>query len=337
MVHTFAKASSSDVKLHDDASVAKTVLGKKTTKLMPAEGSPDSLFLRNFEHFLRTDMIEILYHFDRRNANSLTKAQAWARLEQCQRGMSKVQDSIVKEWVGILKGGTIRNVPLSTVFLRHVDNRVRNITRSRTKRLERTIDLSEIIEIRSKVVRADIPGQRSVLELAAFDLQHRKKSKTRGQASHKGGGINQKPKEDAFVMAGKRASGLDQKLTLTPLESISSVLPSITSQTSTKTDKRLMIEEIACSNEPAPVPNLPVPRLSECCVCLESFSSIDIQFATITSACKHTAKVCLQCIKSSIKSQIQDLPSDQVSCPMCPELLNYQAVRKFADNRTFQM
>ncbi|EKD12230.1 ring finger protein [Drepanopeziza brunnea f. sp. 'multigermtubi' MB_m1] len=72
----------------------------------------------------------------------------------------------------------------------------------------------------------------------------------------------------------------------------------------------------------------------ECCVCMELFHSDHLP--AVTSVCTHEPKVCPDCIAQSIDAQIPQVAWDQIQCPVCPEPLPFDEVKKWASTEAFE-
>lgn len=75
--------------------------------------------------------------------------------------------------------------------------------------------------------------------------------------------------------------------------------------------------------------------LRECTVCMESFPQNNFSQRRITSNCQHAPDLCLQCLNTSITIQLDERPWNQLSCPLCPEILSFGDVQEFATKETF--
>ena len=74
----------------------------------------------------------------------------------------------------------------------------------------------------------------------------------------------------------------------------------------------------------------------ECIVCMESLPLLDFPVRNITSSCSHTPDVCAPCLSQSIATQLSTKTWNNINCPTCNQRLDYAAVKKFADNATFE-
>ena len=71
-----------------------------------------------------------------------------------------------------------------------------------------------------------------------------------------------------------------------------------------------------------------------CEVCLEDLPISKFPEYPPTAACQHPVKVCIQCLKMSLKVQVRDKGYRQIECPSCSEILTFLDVKEFADHHT---
>ena len=74
----------------------------------------------------------------------------------------------------------------------------------------------------------------------------------------------------------------------------------------------------------------------ECSVCLEAMRSRKFPKQKLSVACQHEPTVCRSCVTLSIDSQIPDVAWDRVTCPECPEALDFQTVKQWASEESFK-
>lgn len=78
------------------------------------------------------------------------------------------------------------------------------------------------------------------------------------------------------------------------------------------------------------------PDGPECIVCLETLGQDEFPGAGITTSCDHEADICLQCIARSINIQLREKMWNELACPTCSAVLEFEAVKQFADSETFE-
>ncbi|KAL2869220.1 E3 ubiquitin-protein ligase [Aspergillus lucknowensis] len=79
----------------------------------------------------------------------------------------------------------------------------------------------------------------------------------------------------------------------------------------------------------------PEPKAEECIICLEPFKDGVPAPKTVTSACLHPPSVCSDCVKKSIKNDLETKFWNEIKCPECKTLLIHDDVKRFADEATF--
>ncbi|KAI0835968.1 hypothetical protein F5Y06DRAFT_299068 [Hypoxylon sp. FL0890] len=76
-------------------------------------------------------------------------------------------------------------------------------------------------------------------------------------------------------------------------------------------------------------------QTAECSVCFEIKSLTSFQQTRLTDRCEHKPSLCLDCVASSINSQLRDATLDQIRCPECQEQVGYTEIQQFADRESF--
>lgn len=74
---------------------------------------------------------------------------------------------------------------------------------------------------------------------------------------------------------------------------------------------------------------------TSCMICIEDFSDITRAPGRISQECRHKPAVCTGCISRSIKIDLETKIWDQIKCPECKILLNYDDIKRLADPVTF--
>ncbi|KAK3683352.1 hypothetical protein B0T22DRAFT_246180 [Podospora appendiculata] len=72
----------------------------------------------------------------------------------------------------------------------------------------------------------------------------------------------------------------------------------------------------------------------ECIVCTETKKVQDFPQAAVTNKCSHAPSTCLQCVATSIKTDLNNRLWNEIKCPECREVLQYDDVQRFADPET---
>lgn len=78
-----------------------------------------------------------------------------------------------------------------------------------------------------------------------------------------------------------------------------------------------------------------IPR-RDCVVCMESLPVADFPDRKITTQCQEVATICKACLASSITAQLDFKSWNQISCPLCLNLLESEDVKKFATEECVQ-
>jgi hypothetical protein len=82
--------------------------------------------------------------------------------------------------------------------------------------------------------------------------------------------------------------------------------------------------------------NSPPKVKLDCSVCMESLDSENFPAQKITSLCKHDPTICRHCLTQFLDAKIPNVAFDQVTCPLCPEVLPYDAVKMWACEQSFE-
>jgi hypothetical protein len=77
-------------------------------------------------------------------------------------------------------------------------------------------------------------------------------------------------------------------------------------------------------------------KAAACSVCLEEHPLGSFPPTKITLGCQHEPTICFGCLTQAIDSQIGDRAWDAVSCPMCPERLTFEVIRKYSSPASFE-
>jgi hypothetical protein len=72
----------------------------------------------------------------------------------------------------------------------------------------------------------------------------------------------------------------------------------------------------------------------ECVICTDTKPVSDFPTAGITKACTHEPTTCLVCVATSIQTDLSNRLWNEIKCPECRELLEYDDVQRFADDET---
>ncbi|KAL0941394.1 ring finger domain-containing protein [Colletotrichum truncatum] len=73
----------------------------------------------------------------------------------------------------------------------------------------------------------------------------------------------------------------------------------------------------------------------ECPICAETKEPSGFPVLSVTSTCSHPPEACLECLQTSIKSDLNSKLWTEIRCPECRELLEYVDIQKYADDETF--
>jgi hypothetical protein len=83
---------------------------------------------------------------------------------------------------------------------------------------------------------------------------------------------------------------------------------------------------------------IPVSDLSgmrECIICAETKEVSSFPIFSITASCTHQPATCLECVETSIQSDLNSKIWTEIRCPECSEYLEYVDIQKYADEITF--
>lgn len=72
----------------------------------------------------------------------------------------------------------------------------------------------------------------------------------------------------------------------------------------------------------------------ECTVCTDTKRVADFPGAAITKTCTHPPTTCLDCVATSIRSDLDNKLWNEIRCPECRETLQYDDVQRYADSET---
>ncbi|KAK0613322.1 hypothetical protein B0T14DRAFT_397261, partial [Immersiella caudata] len=74
----------------------------------------------------------------------------------------------------------------------------------------------------------------------------------------------------------------------------------------------------------------------DCVVCDETKTFPEFPSSTVTKACNHPPQTCLECISTSISTDLKSKLWSEIKCPECDRLLAYDDVERYADHKTFE-
>ncbi|KAH6848109.1 hypothetical protein B0I37DRAFT_415786 [Chaetomium sp. MPI-CAGE-AT-0009] len=72
----------------------------------------------------------------------------------------------------------------------------------------------------------------------------------------------------------------------------------------------------------------------ECIICTDTKPVSHFPTAGITKSCAHEPATCLVCVATSIRTDLSSRLWNEIKCPECRELLEYDDVQRFADDET---
>ncbi|KAK6448156.1 hypothetical protein ACSS6W_003014 [Trichoderma asperelloides] len=72
----------------------------------------------------------------------------------------------------------------------------------------------------------------------------------------------------------------------------------------------------------------------ECIVCGDFKEPEDFSSSLITQECKHVPTTCLECLRSTLRSELERKHWEAIKCPQCSAIFKYQDIQKFADDET---
>ena len=76
--------------------------------------------------------------------------------------------------------------------------------------------------------------------------------------------------------------------------------------------------------------------LKECVICANTKASNDFPIFSVSSACEHPPQTCLGCVEKSIKTNFENRKWDQIHCPECHAIMQFEDVERYADRATFE-
>lgn len=78
-------------------------------------------------------------------------------------------------------------------------------------------------------------------------------------------------------------------------------------------------------------------RIVECPICAEDYPTTNFpRDATITEACTHPEKACLDCLEASIAAVIERGALHLLACPICPSKLSSRNVEQYGSSQIYQ-
>jgi uncharacterized protein YbaR (Trm112 family) len=91
---------------------------------------------------------------------------------------------------------------------------------------------------------------------------------------------------------------------------------------------------LVVTNQRIPFPLSSGP--TECTVCTDTKPAASFPLAAITKTCTHPPTTCLDCVATSIRSDITHKLWNEIRCPECREPLQYDDVQRHADAATLE-
>ncbi|TIC96986.1 E3 ubiquitin-protein ligase RNF19B [Colletotrichum higginsianum] len=73
----------------------------------------------------------------------------------------------------------------------------------------------------------------------------------------------------------------------------------------------------------------------ECPICAETRDPASFPVLSVTPTCTHPPEACLDCLQTSIRSDLNSKLWTEIRCPECREPLEYVDIQKYADEETF--
>ena len=67
-----------------------------------------------------------------------------------------------------------------------------------------------------------------------------------------------------------------------------------------------------------------------CQICLDHLPKAQIPNAKITDHCDHVTAACLDCLSQFLNAQIGTVTWDRIGCPICPSMLGFTEIEKYA-------
>ncbi|KAM0474589.1 hypothetical protein ACHAPX_007533, partial [Trichoderma viride] len=72
----------------------------------------------------------------------------------------------------------------------------------------------------------------------------------------------------------------------------------------------------------------------ECVICGDYKGTMSFPQSPITKDCTHFPTTCLMCLQKMLRSELERKQWEDIKCPECGAVLQYQEIQKFADNDT---
>ena len=78
------------------------------------------------------------------------------------------------------------------------------------------------------------------------------------------------------------------------------------------------------------------PDLDTCAICFEPFSpSYFPREQKLAEECEEKGKTCLDCLSLWLREEVRQGKINKVGCPVCPAILNYETIKKYAAKEDF--
>ncbi len=72
----------------------------------------------------------------------------------------------------------------------------------------------------------------------------------------------------------------------------------------------------------------------ECVICTDAKPVSEFPSAAVTKACTHEPETCRACLAISIRADLNNRLWNEIKCPECRAILEYDDVQRFADEET---
>lgn len=72
----------------------------------------------------------------------------------------------------------------------------------------------------------------------------------------------------------------------------------------------------------------------ECVICGDYKGTMSFPQSPITKECTHFPTACLRCLQKMLRCELERKQWEDIKCPECGAVLQYQEIQKFADNDT---
>ncbi|EHK43703.1 uncharacterized protein TrAtP1_008103 [Trichoderma atroviride] len=72
----------------------------------------------------------------------------------------------------------------------------------------------------------------------------------------------------------------------------------------------------------------------ECIICGDYKGTMSFPQSPITKECTHFPTACLRCLRKMLRSELERKQWEDIKCPECGAVLQYQEIQKFADDDT---